>query len=79
MRSYPGLWLRAASFENLYGAFRRARRGKRSRPDVAAFELDLERNLLGLQRELLDETYRPGAYHNFVVREPAVRILLGAL
>lgn len=73
MKSYPALWPRVTSFENLWEAFRRARRGKRARPDVAAFEFDLERNLFELQRELLDETYRPGAYRNFVVREPAER------
>ena len=67
------LWPRVTSFENLYEAFRRARRAKRSRPDVAAFEYNLESNLLALQRDLLEGTYRPGGYRNFVVHEPAGR------
>jgi hypothetical protein len=45
VRSYPDLWLRVPAFENLYEAFRRARRGKRGRPDVASFELDLKSRL----------------------------------
>ena len=48
MKSYAALWPRIASFENLYEAFRRARKGKRARPDVAEFEWDLESNLLAL-------------------------------
>jgi retron-type reverse transcriptase len=78
VRSHPALWPRVTSFENLYEAFRRARKGKRLRPDVAAFEFDLERNLLGLQRELLAGTYRPGGYRNFIVREPIERKISAA-
>jgi retron-type reverse transcriptase len=66
------------SFENLYEAFRLARRGKRARPDVAAFECDLESNLLGLQRALIDGTYCPGGYRTFVVHEPTERTISAA-
>jgi hypothetical protein len=78
VRSHANLWLRLTSFENLYEAFRRARRAKRARPDVAAFEIDLERNLFELQRELLGGTYRPGGYRHFVVMEPARRKISAA-
>ena len=78
MKSYANLWPRVTSFENLYEAFRCAKKGKRTRPDVAAFEFDLDHNLLGLQRELLDGTYRPAGYHHFTVREPTVRKISAA-
>ncbi len=42
MKTYRNLYAQIISFENLYLAFRKARKGKRSRPEVAAFELDLE-------------------------------------
>lgn len=71
MKSHANLWPRVTSFENLYRAFRRARRGKRLREGVARFEFDLERNLFELQRDLLAETYRPAVYHNFTVLEPS--------
>jgi hypothetical protein len=48
-----GLWPRVISFDNLLLAFRKARRGKRRRPSVAGFELNLEKELLDLQRERL--------------------------
>jgi retron-type reverse transcriptase len=78
MKSYANLWPRVTSFENLYEAFRCARKGKRGRPDVAAFEFSLERNLFDLQRELLAGTYRPAGYRHFTVREPTVRRISAA-
>jgi len=37
---------------NLWAAYKKAARGKRSKPAAAAFEYNLVPNLLGLQREL---------------------------
>ena len=62
MKTYKNLYPQIYTFENLYTAYRKARAGKRSRVDVAAFEFDMEQNLLQLQRELRDQTYRPGPY-----------------
>jgi len=78
VKSHANLWPRVTSFENLYDAFRAARKGKRGRPDVAAFEFSLESKLLALQRELLDGTYRPGGDRHFVVREPVERKISAA-
>lgn len=52
MKTYKNLYPQLHTFENLYLAYRVARRGKRGRVDVAAFEFDMERNLLHLQTEL---------------------------
>ncbi len=60
MKTYRNLYPRICDFENLYAAFRQARRGKRGRPDVAAFEFNLELELISLQEELLAETCRYG-------------------
>ena len=61
--------------DNLSEAFRKARKGKRRRPDVARFSLDLERNLLALQRELAAGDYLPGAYRQFTVYERKPRLI----
>ena len=53
-----------------------AARGKRARPDVAAFLYDYEFHLLRLQRQLMAHTYRPGAYYSFFIYEPK-RFLAG--
>ena len=48
-KKYNHLWAQAPAFENLLLAFKKAARGKRSKPGVAAFEFELEPNLLRLQ------------------------------
>ncbi len=78
MKTYKDLYPQICSFENLYQAYRRARRGKRCQPDVASFELDLETRLLRLQQELQDQTYRPQGYHNFYIYEPKRRLVSAA-
>jgi hypothetical protein len=60
MKRAGNLWPQITSFENLLGAARDAARGKRSRPDVASFLLNLEPELLRLKRELEGGEYRPG-------------------
>jgi retron-type reverse transcriptase len=78
MKRVGNLWARAVSFENLLGAAKDAARGKRSRPDVASFLLNLEPELLRLKRELQSGEYRPGAYRTFEVREPKPRLISAA-
>lgn len=66
------------SWENLLLAYRKASKGKRGNPNVAAFEFRLEDNLLQLQRELQDQTYIPGAYHSFYIHDPKKRLISAA-
>lgn len=66
------------TWENLYSAYRKAAKGKRSRRPAAAFEFKLEDNLIQLQEELAGETYRPGAYVNFTIHEPKRRLISAA-
>lgn len=57
-KRFNNLFPRIANFENLFAAWEAARRGKRRRPDVAAFERNLEPNLLRLEQQLRDGSYR---------------------
>jgi hypothetical protein len=41
MKTYKNLYPQVYAFDNLYLAFRAARKGKRSRAAVAAFEFDV--------------------------------------
>jgi len=66
------------SFRHLLTSAQRAARGKRRRPDVARFWLELEKEVLNSANELTDGTYRPGAYRVFRIRDPKPRIISAA-
>lgn len=72
------LFDRLTGWENLVAAARKTRRGKRRCADCAGFELERERELLRLQDELRERTYRPGGYRTFYVREPKRRMISAA-
>jgi len=78
MKTYKQLYPQICTFENLYLAFRRARKGKRSKPAVAAFENNLEDNLIALQDTLQEERYQPGAYTNFTLYDGKPRHISAA-
>jgi RNA-directed DNA polymerase len=71
---YPQVW----NWDNLYLAYRRARKGKRGKVPVATFEFRQEDNLVQLQEELRTKTYGPGPYHSFYVHEPKHRLISAA-
>ncbi len=66
------------SFPNLLLAWRKASRGKRGQPHVAAFEHRLEDHLFQLQDELRAQTYTPGPYTSFYIHEPKRRLISAA-
>jgi len=78
MKTFKNLYPRIYDFENLYLAFHKARRGKRSRPDVATFEMNLELELPRLQDELASETYHPSPYRHFTIYEGKPRRISAA-
>ena len=78
MKTHKNLWPQICNFENLYLAWRRAKKGKSTKAQVIEFERDLEENLLGLLEELESGTYQPGEYTNFYVFEPKRRKISAA-
>ena len=78
MKTYRNLYPQIWDFENLYLAYRKARRGKRGKAPAAAFEQVQEQELLALQDELCTKTYLPGPYHSFYIHEPKRRLISAA-
>lgn len=72
------MYSQLTSWNNLLLAYQRAAKGKRGLPNVAAFEHDLELNLLQLQTELRNKSYQPGDYHSFTIHEPKHRLISAA-
>ena len=77
-RVHSPLYEQLCSIENLLRSYRDAARGKRSRPDVAAFDYGLEGNLLRLRRQLLDGSWRPHPYRRFTIADPKPRAISAA-
>ena len=75
---HDGLFERIANFEALREAARKAVLGKRKKPGAAGFYANLERELLRLERSLLDGSYRPGRYVEILVKEPKERLVSAA-
>ena len=78
LRPIDGFWAEITSFANLSRATRRAARGKRRTRDVARFLAQEELELLRLQRELQDGTWRPGRPTTFLIRDPKERVITAA-
>jgi len=72
------IWSQVVSWENLWLAYLNARKGKFARREVATFIENLESELIGLQRELVNGRYRPGPYRHFTVYERKPRLISAA-
>jgi retron-type reverse transcriptase len=78
MKRLGRIWPEVISFENLLSAYRKARKGKQSKPAIAEFTLNLESELLSLQQDLVDFSYQPGPYRLFTIYERKKRQIAAA-
>jgi len=78
MKRLGWVWDSVTAFDNLLLAYRKARRGKRGREEVARFACELEPELLRLQTELREGRYRPGQYRQFTIYERKPRLISAA-
>ncbi|MFH0701713.1 MAG: reverse transcriptase/maturase family protein [Candidatus Woesearchaeota archaeon] len=73
MKTYRNLWDKLCSEDNLYLAYKKARKHKTQKPYVLEFEKDLQNNLSLLRTELLLHAYQPKPLQTFIVRDPKTR------
>jgi retron-type reverse transcriptase len=78
VRRHSELFEGIANFQSLHDAAKKAIAGKRKKPGAAAFMAQLEPNLIALENELLDRSYRTGRYLEIVVRDPKRRLVSAA-
>ena len=67
-----------ASFAALRSAALRAAKGKRAKPEAAAFLANLETEVLRLEHELVSGRYRPGRYKTIEIFDPKHRMVSAA-
>ncbi|GHT68803.1 hypothetical protein AGMMS50239_34580 [Bacteroidia bacterium] len=64
--------------DNLRLAFYKAQQGKSAKKDVLQFCENLDSNLLAIRNGLLNENYRFGSYHYFMIYDPKCRVICAA-
>ena len=69
METHKNLSQKVCRFENLYNAYLKARKGKNNSAEVLKFSYNLENELLKLQWELKNQTYKTGEYKHFIIFE----------
>jgi retron-type reverse transcriptase len=72
------LFGRIANFQALRTAARKALAAKRRKPGASAFAANFEREILRLERQLQDGSYRPGRYVEIRIRDPKERLVSAA-
>jgi len=78
MKTIKNLYPEILEFKNLYCAFKKAAKGKKWKPYVEQFKVNLEKELFQLQEDLRFKTYQPGKYYNFYITEPKRRLISAA-
>lgn len=78
MKTYKNLYEQICSFENLYNAFCKAKKGKLSRYYCAKFSYFRESEILCLRDELLSGAYKHGNYRCFDIYDPKFRRIKAA-
>ena len=73
MMIYRDLWKELCSYNNLFFAYKKARKHKTTKDYVIEFEMNLKHNLQPLRSELLLHSYRPKPLVNFIIRDPKTR------
>lgn len=74
-KTYNNLWDKVIDIENIYLAYRSARKGKRYRREGLEFWRNLDENLITLHNELVWDMYVPQEYRQFLVYEPKERLI----
>ncbi len=70
------IWDEIISFENLYEAYKNARKNKRYRSEILKFSSDVEKHLFELHEELKNRTYKEGRYREFYIYDPKIRLIM---
>ena len=69
------IFKKAITFRKLLEAHNKTKKGKRFKKQVIEFEMDLESNLIEIERELLNGTYKFSKYFEFKIYEPKERAI----
>lgn len=75
---FDNLYDDIVDFGNLHQAWRKAAKGKRKSLAVTSFEMNVADELVRLQHDLRNRTWRAGRYQSFTIRDPKQRLVSAA-
>lgn len=73
MKRFGNLYNSICGIDNLYHAYIKAKKGKLKSYGVVRFEKDLDNNILFIQKELIEGSYRTSKYDVFTIYDPKER------
>ena len=74
-KTYNNLWNKFISFDNLFEAFQKVKKGKSKHPLTLKYEWNLFSNLYNLQKCLDGNAWIPRKMHKFYVYDPKKRLI----
>ena len=69
------MWADVVSYENLFAAFRKVRKGKRFHPAILKMYYALDDTLFHIRERLIAKTWTPAPYREFWVQERKPRLI----
>jgi retron-type reverse transcriptase len=75
MKRHGNLFPTFISFENLYRAYKKAKKGATGKQETQQFTFHLEEELFCLQQELIEGIYEPQPYRYFRIYDPKERLI----
>lgn len=75
MKRHGNLFSNIADLDNIYKAYRNARKGKGWQNTVKEFEKNLDVNLNKIQQSLVNKTFQTSPYKTKIIHEPKKRII----
>ena len=73
MQTYNNLYVYLHDIDNLYLAYKKAKKGKSNKDYVKEFQKNLIDNLAELRLELFFHSYKPEPLKTFIIRDPKTR------
>lgn len=77
-KSYNNLFEKICSLENLYAAYNDAKRGKRFKSEILDAGFHIEETIHNLRQELLNLTWQPQPYREFLLKSEVKRRIIHA-
>lgn len=75
MKRYGFLFEKITSFDNIYYAYQKALKGKKSKYSVCKEDYEIEKTLFQIQDELINHQYKPKKYKYFKIYDPKERVI----